>query len=456
VQITGPFGASGSGQTASRKKVFICRPKTVADENACAKQILTALAKRAYRRPVSDSDVTSLMSIYASGRKDASFDKGIQSGLRLILANPKFLFRSEPDPKSALPGSIYRVSDLELATRLSFFLWSSLPDDELINVASQGRLKNPAVLEAQVKRLLADPKADAMVSNFAGQWLLLRNLQSQTRDQAIFPNFDDNLRQSFRKETELLFASVMREDRSVMDLLNADYTFVNERLAKHYGIPGVYGSKFRRVPVTDPNRRGILGQGSFLTVTSESNRTSPVKRGKYILETVMGAPPPPPPPNVPALKENDESGRNATTLRARLALHREAATCSTCHSVMDPLGLAFENFDAVGRWRTKELGGDVDTGGQLADGTKINGAAELREVLLKKPDQFVETMTEKLTIYALGRGLEYYDMPVVRDITRQAAKQNYKFSAIVLGIVKSTPFEMKKVPAAKPAQVAAR
>lgn len=456
VQITGPFGASGPGETASRKKVFICHPKTMAEEQACAKQILSALAKRAYRRPVSASDLESLMSIYASSRKDASFDKGIQSGLRFILANPKFLFRTEPDPKQAVPGSIYRVSDLELASRLSFFLWSSIPDEELINIASQGRLKNPAVLEIQVKRMLADPKADAMVSNFAGQWLLLRNLQSQTRDQAVFPNFDDNLRQAFRKETELLFASVMREDRSVVDLLNADYTFVNERLAKHYGIPGVYGSKFRRVTVTDPNRRGILGQGSFLTVTSESNRTSPVKRGKYILETVMGTPPPPPPPNVPALKENDESGKNATTLRARLALHREAATCSTCHSVMDPLGLAFENFDAVGRWRTKELGGEVDTAGQLADGTKINGPADLRQILLTKPDRFVETMTEKLTIYALGRGLEYYDMPVVRSITRDAARQNYKFSTVVMGIVKSTPFQMKKVPAAKPTQVAAR
>jgi hypothetical protein len=456
VQITGPFGGSGPGDTASRKKIFVCRPKTVTEETACAKQILSALAKRAYRRPVTDADVVSLMSLYAEGRKDGSFEKGIQNGLRLILANPKFLFRSEPDPKSAAPGSIYRVSDLELASRLSFFLWSSLPDDELVNVASKGSLRNPAVLGAQVKRMLADPKADAMVSNFAGQWLLLRNLQSQTRDQAVFPNFDDNLRQAMRKETELFFASVMREDRSVMDLLNADYTFVNDRLAQHYGIPGVYGSNFRRVQVTDPNRRGILGQGSFLTVTSESTRTSPVKRGKYILETMMGTPPPPPPPNVPALKENDESGKNATTLRARLALHREATTCSTCHSVMDPLGLAFENFDAVGRWRTKELGGEVDTAGQLADGTKINGPAALREVLLKKPDQFVKTLTEKLMIYALGRGLEYYDMPVVRSITHDAAKQNYKFSAIVMGIVKSTPFEMKKVPAAKPAQVAAR
>jgi hypothetical protein len=458
-QISGPFGASGSGDTASRKKIFTCTPKAATAETACAKTILSSLAKRAYRRPVSDSDLAALMKLYSEGRQKGSFDKGIQSALRLILANPKFLFRSEPDPAGAKPGNIYQLTDLEIASRLSFFLWSSLPDDQLIDLAAAGRLKTPAVLEQQVKRMLADPKANAMVSNFAGQWLLLRNLQSQTRDQAVFPNFDDNLRQAFRTETEMLFQSVMREDRNVVELLNADFTFVNERLAKHYGIPNVYGSHFRRVAVADPNRRGLLGQGSFLTVTSESNRTSPVKRGKYILETVLGTPPPAPPPNVPALKENEEGGRNATTLRARLALHREAATCSTCHSIMDPLGLAFENFDAVGRYRTKEPGGAIDAGGKLADGTQINGAAELRAVLLKKPDQFVATLTEKLLIYALGRGLESYDMPVVRSIARDAAKQDNKFSAIVMGIVRSTPFQKKKVPApalAPPPQVAAR
>ena len=456
VQITGPFKAAGSGDTPSRKKIFTCQPKTATAETACAKQILSTLAKRAYRRPVSDAALTSLMNLYDAGRKDASFEKGIQNALRLVLANPKFIFRSEPDPKTAAPGSTRRLTDLELVSRLSFFLWSSLPDEDLINAAAQGRLKNPAVLEQQVKRMMADPRADAMISNFAGQWLLLRNLQSQTRDPNVFPNFDDNLRQAFRKETELLFANVMREDRNVLDLVTADYTFVNQRLAQHYGIPGIYGSNFRRVQITDPNRRGILGQGSFLTLTSESNRTSPVKRGKYILETILGTPPPPPPPNVPALKENDESGRNATTLRARLALHREAATCSTCHSVMDPLGLALENFDAVGRYRTKELGGQIDTAGQLADGTKVSGPIELREALLRRPEQFVGTMTEKMLIYALGRGLEHYDMPVVRDITHQAAKQNYKFSAVVLGIVRSTPFQMKKVPAPIAKQVAAR
>lgn len=455
VQITGPFKPTGSGDTASRKAVFTCQPKTAAAEAPCAKQILSSLAKRAYRRPVSDADLASLMSLYEAGRKDASFEKGVQNALRLILANPKFIFRSEPDPKSALPGSTRRLTDLELATRLSFFLWSSLPDDELIGLAAQGKLKNAQVLDNQVRRMMNDPRADAMVSNFAGQWLLLRNLSSQPRDPNVFPNYDANLRDAFRKETELLFQAVMREDRNVLELLTADYTFVNQRLAQHYGIPGVYGSNFRRVKIADPNRRGILGQGSFLTVTSESNRTSPVKRGKYILETILGTPPPAPPPNVPALKENDESGRNATTLRARLALHREAATCSTCHSVMDPLGLALENFDAVGRWRTKELGGQIDTAGQLADGTKVSGPTELRDALMKRPAQFVGTMTEKMLTYALGRAVEPADMPVVRDITRQSERQNYKFSAVVLGIVKSTPFQMKKVPGAKQ-QVAAR
>jgi len=449
VQITGPFSATGPGDTASRRKIFTCHQQN----EACATEILSGLAQRAYRRPVAAKDLQTLLSFYKSA---GGFEAGIQNALRLILAEPKFLFRYEPDPTGVAPGTVYRLGDVELASRLSFFLWSSIPDDELLKTATAGRLKDPAVLEQQVKRMLADPKADAMVENFAGQWLLLRNLQSQTRDQNIFPNFDDNLRQAFRQETELFFASIMREDRNVVDLLTADYTFVNERLAKNYGIPNVYGSHFRRVKITDPNRRGLLGQGSFLTLTSESNRTSPVKRGKWILETILGAPPPPPPPDVPALKENDESGRDATTLRARLALHRASATCSTCHAIMDPLGLALENFDAVGRWRTKELGGEVDPAGQLADGTKINGATQLREALLRKPQQFVETMTEKMLIYALGRGLEHYDIPVARDIARQAAANNNHFSTIVLGIVKSTPFQSRKAQATTTAQVAAR
>ncbi|MEP6960493.1 MAG: DUF1592 domain-containing protein [Acidobacteriota bacterium] len=456
VQITGPFHATGPGDTISRSRIFSCVPKTAAAEPACAKQILSTLAKRAYRRPVADSDMATLMTFYENGRKGGTFDSGIQNALRLVLANPKFLFRTETDPVSAAPGTVHRVSDVELASRLAFFLWSSIPDDELLTAASAGRLKNPLILDQQVKRMLKDPKADALAGNFAGQWLLLRNLQSQPRDPNVFPDFDDNLRQAFRTETEMLVENIMRQDRSVLELLTADYTFVNQRLAQHYGMPNIYGSHFRKVQLTDPNRRGILGQGSFLTVTSESNRTSPVKRGKYILEAILGTPPPAPPPNVPALKENDESGKNATTLRSRLALHRAAATCSTCHSVMDPLGLALENFDAVGRWRTKELGGEIDTAGQLADGTKISGPTELRNALMRRPEQFVGTMTEKMLTYALGRGLEHYDMPVVRDIARQAAKQINRFSAIVLGIVKSTPFQMRKVQAAKPQQVAER
>jgi mono/diheme cytochrome c family protein len=441
VQISGPYKPSGPGDTESRRRVFGCKDQTT----ACAQTILSTLARRAYRRPVGETDMASLMKLFEAG-KGPGFEKGIQNALRLVLANPKFLFRAEPDAANAKPGATRGLTDLELASRLSFFLWSSVPDDELLSVASKGRLKTPAVLAAQVRRMLRDPKADSLVSNFAGQWLLLRNLQSQTRDPNVFPNFDDNLRQAMRKESELLFADIVRQDRNVMTLLTADYAFVNQRLAQHYGIPGIYGSHFRKVQIADPNRRGILGQGSFLTLTSESNRTSPVKRGKYILETVMGTPPPAPPPNVPALKENDESGRNATTLRARLALHREAATCSTCHSVMDPLGLALENFDATGRWRTKELGGQIDTAGQLADGTKVSGPTELRNALLRRPEQFVGTLTEKLLIYALGRGLEASDMPVVRSIARKASVRNNAFSSVILGIVESAPFRMRRVP----------
>jgi mono/diheme cytochrome c family protein len=450
VQITGPFHASGPGDTASRRRIFTCRPGNGVDEVTCARQILSDLAHRAYRRPVDSGDLEKLLSFYQAGRNNGDFEDGIQNALRLILANPKFLFRAETNPDGLPAGAKYRISDIELASRLSFFLWSSIPDDELLRMAEQNRLHEPAVLEQQVKRMLADPKSDALVKNFAGQWLLLRNLQSQTRDQNLFPNFDDNLRQALRTETEMFFASIMREDRNVVDLLTADYTFVNERLARHYGIPNVYGSHFRRVKVTDPARQGLLGHGSFLTVTSEPNRTSPVKRGKWILETVLGTPPPPPPPNVPALKENDESGKNAETLRARLEVHRANEPCRSCHRLMDPLGLALENFDAVGRWRTKEPGGQIDAAGQLADGTVVDGPVALRQAILKHPEQFVNTMVEKMLIYALGRGLEHFDMPVVRSITRQAGP-DYRFSKLVLGIVASTPFQMRRVqePAAR-------
>jgi hypothetical protein len=442
VDITGPFKPTGPGDTPSRRRIFSCRPASGAEEVPCARKILSTLARRAYRRPLSDRDMELLLSFYQEGRNRGGFESGIESALRLMLADPKFLFRSSPDPGTA-PSSIYRVSDLELASRLSFFLWSSIPDDSLLELAAEGKLKDQAVLEQQVNRMLADRRSEALVDNFAGQWLYLRNLQSAIPDRDTFPNFDDNLRQAFRRETELFFASILHEDRSVLDLLDGNYTYVNERLAQHYGIPNIYGSQFRRVTLTDENRRGLLGQGSILTVTSYPNRTSPVLRGKWILENILGTPPPPPPPNVPPLKENGEGSR-PLTMRALLDQHRTNAACASCHKIMDPLGFSLENFDGIGAWRTKEPGGAVDASGQLADGTKVDGPAALRRALLGHPDQFTETLAEKLLTYALGRGLEYYDMPVVRSIARDAARNNYRFSAIVMGIVKSVPFEMKK------------
>jgi len=442
MQITGPFNPTGSGDTPSRRRVFSCHPANAAAELPCARQILTNLARRAYRRPVTNNDLETLLTFYQSGRNKKDFEAGIENALRLILTDPKFLFRMEIDPAGSAPGSIHPVSDLELASRLSFFLWSTGPDEQLINVAAQGKLRDPAVLEQQVKRMLADDRSEALVKNFAGQWLMLRNLQSVLPDPNEFPNFDDNLRQAFRRETEMFFASILREDRSVLDLLTADYTFVNERLAKHYGIPGVYGSQFRRVKLANEERRGLLGQGSILTVTSEANRTSPVKRGKFILEAIMGTPPPSPPPNVPPLKENE--GAQAMSVRARLEEHRKNPACAGCHAVMDPLGFSLENFDGIGEWRTREPGGAVDPSGQLADGTKVDGPVALRQAILKHPEQFVRTLTEKMLTYALGRGLEYYDMPTVRGIARDASRDNYRFSSVVLGIVKSTPFQMRR------------
>jgi len=443
MQITGPFNPTGSGDTPSRRRIFTCHPANAAAELPCARQILSNLARRAYRRPVTGSDLETLLTFYQSARNKKNFEAGIENALRLMLTNPKFLFRVETDPAGAPVGSMHPLNDLELASRLSFFLWSTIPDDQLITLASQGRLKEPAVLEQQVKRMLADDRSEALVKNFAGQWLMLRNLQSVLPDPNEFPNFDDNLRQAFRKETEMFFASIMREDRSVLDLLNADYTFVNERLAKHYGIPGIYGSQFRRVKLTSEERRGLLGQGSVLTVTSEANRTSPVKRGKFILEAILGTPPPAPPPNVPPLKENE--GAQAQSVRARLEEHRKNPTCASCHAVMDPLGFSLENFDGVGEWRTKEPGGVVDPSGQLADGTKVDGPIALRQAIMKHPEQFVRTLTEKMMTYGLGRGLEYYDMPTVRRIAMDASGANYKFSSVVLGIVNSTAFKMRRV-----------
>jgi len=443
VQISGPFNATGPGDTPSRRRIFVCRPANPREEPACAKAILSTLARRAYRKPI-DTEIDTLLSFYESGRKKDNFDTGIESALRFILTSPKFLFRDEPDPANVAAGTVYPVSDLELASRMSFFIWSSVPDDQLLTIAAQGRLKDPAVLERQVKRMLADPKSKALVDNFAAQWLFVRNLQSVLPDTQTFPNFDDNLRQAFRKETELFFESVMREDRNILDLLTADYTFVNERLARHYGIPNVYGTRFRRVTLADERRRGLLGEGTVLAVTSYPNRTSPVLRGKWILENILGTPPPPPPPNVPTLKENGEGGK-IMSVRERLEEHRKNPSCATCHRVMDPLGFSLDNFDATGEWRSKEAPGlPVDAAGQLADGTPVDGPVALRKALLMHPEQFARTLTEKLLTYGLGRGLEYYDMPVIRAIASDAARQNYRFSALITGIVKSTAFRMKK------------
>jgi hypothetical protein len=443
VDVTGPVQATGSGDTPSRQRILTCRPAAAAEQAACARKILSTLARRAYRGPVAPEDLNALMGFYETGAKKGGFEAGVQNALYVMLSTPKFLFRSEPDPAGVTKGQIYRVGDVELASRLSFFLWSSIPDEELLSLAEQKKLKEPAVVDAQIKRMLADPKSQALVSNFAGQWLYLRNLQSARPDNKTFPDFDDNLRQAFRKETEMLFASIVREDHNVLDLLTADYTFVNDRLAQHYGIPNIYGSQFRRVAIKDPARRGLLGQGSILTVTSYPNRTSPVLRGKWILENIMGTPPPSPPANVPPFPENEE-GAKQRPIREILEEHRKNPACAGCHAVMDPLGFSLENFDATGEWRTKDKGGPIDPSGVLADGTKVDGPLALRQALLKQPERFVDTMTEKLLIYALGRGLEHYDMPVVRGIVRDAAKQDYRFSALVFNIVKSTPFEMKR------------
>ena len=443
VNVRGPFNAAGPGSTPSRERIFTCRPADEPTARVCATEILSKLARRAYRSPPTEQDVATLLTFYDRSAASDGFDAGIQSALRVILTSPKFLFRDEPDPDGVAPGSLYALGDSALASRLAFFLWSSLPDDELLDLAARGKLSDERVFDEQVDRMLADPRSTALVENFAGQWLYLRNLQSATPDIEAFPNFDDNLRRSMRRETELLFEHVMREDLDIAELLTADYTFVNERLARHYDIPGIYGSHFRKVPVENEARRGLLGHASILTVTSYPNRTSPVLRGKWVLENVLGTPPPPPLPNVPALPEN-ETGKVERTLRERLAEHRANPVCATCHDVMDPIGLGLENFDAVGKWRTKEPGGEIDAHGQLADGTPISGAAELREALSAEPEPFARVFTSKLLTYALGRGLEPYDMPTVRSIVREAEADDYRFSAIVKGIANSVPFRMRR------------
>ena len=440
--ITGPFDATGPGDTPSRRRIFVCHPANPGEETPCARRITQTLARRAYRRPLSAPDERTLMSFYEAGYREGGFESGIESALQRILASPKFVFRVERDPAGLSPGSVYRISDVELASRLSFFLWSSIPDDELLQAATQGKLKNPAVLEKEVRRMLADPRAQALADNFAGQWLHLRNVRNVLPNSDLFPDFDENLRQSMRRETELLFGSITHEDRNVLDLLTADYTFVNERLARHYGIPDIYGSRFRRVPVTQDARRGLLGQASILAVTSHAERTSPVVRGKWVLENILGTPVPPPPPDVPLLKEAAE-GEKPRTMREQMAEHRANPTCANCHKIMDPIGFALENFDAVGGWRSREADETIDASGVLTDGTKIDGVVGLRKWLVSHPDVFTGTMTEKLLTYALGRGLDYHDMPAVRGILRSAAAHDYRFSSLVLGIVRSVPFQMR-------------
>ncbi len=448
VDITGPYHATGPGDTPSRQRIFVCHPSTPAEEIPCARKILSNLVRRAFRRAPADNDIESLLSFYQQERnKTGSFEAGIEIALRRILADPEFVFRFETPPANVAPNQPYRISDTELASRLSFFLWSSIPDDELLNLAIQGKLHEPAVLERETRRMLADDRASALATNFAGQWLYLRDLKSSSPDGREFPDFDDNLRQAFQQETELLFESVVREDRSVLDLLDANYTFVNERLAKHYGIANVYGPDFRRVPVPSDARRGLLGQGSMLLVTSNANRTSPVQRGKWILENLLGSPPPLPPPNVPPLKEN--SGETAaSSVRERMEQHRANPTCAGCHKIMDPIGLALENFDGVGRWRDADSGLKIDASGQLVDGTRVDGPASLRKALLARPEAFVGTMTDKLLMYGVGRETKYYDMPVVRTVMRDAAGDHYRFSELVLGVVKSAPFQMRMKEAA--------
>jgi hypothetical protein len=445
--IEGPFGPTGPGDTASRRKIFVCKPTGPADEVVCATRILSTLARVAYRRPVDKMTVDTLMDFYHRGRAGVTggraFDRGIESALQFILASPEFLIRFETDPPNLASNAAYRLDDLALASRLSFFLWSSLPDDRLLTLASQGKLKEPVVLEQQVKRMLGDARSNALITNFAEQWLHLRNLKNSVPDLEAFPDFDDNLRQSMKEETSLFFDSIVREDRSVMDLLNADYTFVDERLARHYGIPNVYGSGFRRVTVGNEARRGLLGQASVLTVTSYPNRTSPVERGKWILTNLLGVPPQPPPPNVPALQETSTDGK-VLSLRERMERHRANPVCAGCHKVMDPIGFALENFDGVGRWRNTEEGAAIDTSGTLFNGANVDGIIGLRQNLVAQPEIFVGVMTEKMLTYALGRGLEYYDMPAVRRIVRDGRSNDFRFSSIVLGIVRSTPFQMKE------------
>ena len=450
VEIDGPFDSAVSvpdSITPSQERIFSCLPDDSTTELTCAEEILGHLARRAFRRPVSSEDVTRLIAFFDVGRDKGSFESGIEFAIRALLVDPEFLFRVEVDPSGAEPGTPYRISDTELASRLSFFLWSSIPDDELLDLSARGVLREDGVVEAQVRRMLADPKAKALVDNFAGQWLFLRNIRSVKPDPLAFPEFDGNLREAFQRETELWFASQVRDDRSVLEVLTSDYTFLNERLAKHYGIPDVHGNHFRRVSIPHGPRRGILGHGSVLTATSYANRTSPVKRGVWVLENLLGAPPPPPPADVPGLEDSDtvadptDPDSRPRSVRERMERHRTDPVCASCHVRMDPLGFALESFDAIGGFR---LLNDEEMSGTLPDGTELTGPSSVRDLLLKNREDFVATVTEKLLTYALGRGVEYYDQPSIRNIVRQAEVDDYRWSSLILNIVESTPFQMRK------------
>jgi mono/diheme cytochrome c family protein len=449
LEIEGPYDATGVGDTPSRRRIFVCRPSTAGDEEPCARQIVAKLARQAFRRPVTDDDLATPLEFYRRGRALGDFETGIRTALTMVLASPEFLYRIESPPAGAAPGSIYPVDDLALASRLSFFLWSGLPDEELLTLAERRELGKPDVLAAQVRRMLADPKAESLVTNFAVQWLDIRNVTAIAPDPVLFPEYDANLGSAFAEELQLFLKSVLLEDRSVLELLDGRETFVNERLALHYGIGSVRGDAFRRVTLEDPNRFGLFGKGGVLLATSYPNRTAPVLRGAWILEALTGTPPAAPPPDVEAFPENEE-GVQPKTVRERLEAHRTNPTCNACHGVMDPLGFALENFDAIGQWRTKDrdAGEAIDSTGQLADGTAVSGPQDLREALLDRPDQVVQTLTEKLLIYALGRGVEYYDMPAVRKVVRDAARDDYRFAAVVTGIVTSEPFRFAVAPSA--------
>lgn len=444
LEISGPYDGRAPTDSPSRRKVFVCRPTGPRDEDACARRILTSLTRRAYRRPVTDADIAALFRIYRAGRSERDFDGGIERAIEAMLASPSFLFRLERDPVGAQTGTAYRLSDVELASRLSFFLWASIPDDELLDVAAKGRLKDAAVFEQQVTRMLADPKATRMMNGFVGQWLIVRNVMTAEPDPNMFPAYDDTLRDALLKETELFFESQVRSNASLLDLLRADYTFMNARLAEHYGVPNIYGSHFRRVPVTDPNRYGLLGHASVLLVTSYAHRTSVVGRGKWMLENMLGTPPPAPPPNVPPLKEND--GKSAPqSLRERMEQHRANAVCATCHTRIDPMGFPLENFDPTGRWRKDDEGAPIDPVSTLVDGSKIEGPVALRQYLIENKGEFVRTVIEKLFTYGLGRGPEYYDGPTIRQLVREAEAADFRWNAVMLNLVKSAPFQMRRV-----------